>query len=139
MGVPRGIRRLWVIGFALLAAGLLVVPLVSSEGARVLVLAGALVVTVAAGRVVSLGAAAPRGLRVFAWGVPVVLTLLALFATGLLAFFALVALEPHAVFLLLAMLWSPVLVLWVAFGIAVVVSRPRASSPVRPAIARVEE
>lgn len=145
MGVPRGTRRVWVIGLGLLAAGLLVVTMVSIEGAlgidvRVPVgtVAGALVVTVAAGRVVSRGAAAPRGLRVIAWGVPVLLTLLALFALGLSAPLA-SGLEPLAVFLLVAMLWSPVLILWIVFGITVVVSRPPRTSRVRRRDPRVEE
>ena len=147
MGVPLGTRRVLLVGLGLLAAGLLVVAMVSSEralgvdaSAPMVLVAGALVIAVAAGHVVSSGAAAPRGLRTIAWGVPVLPTLaLGVAPTGFLAPLALAGFKPSAVFLLLTMLWSPVLILWIVFGIAVVVSRPRTSSPVRPPIARVGE
>jgi hypothetical protein len=131
MVVPRGMRRVSLIGLGLLAAGPLVVAHISSErapgadaGAPVMLLAGALLMAAAAGRVVSSGAASPWGLRVIAWTVPVAPTLLALFVTGFVSLSAVAGFNASSVFLLLTVLWSPVLLLWTVFGVAVVVTRP---------------
>ena len=147
MGVPRGTRRLWVIGLVLLAAGLpdgplvstdgttpsvltwefvltvvgtlLVLPMDSSNGAMTALLTGEFVLMVAAGRMASPGAAAPAPSRLIAWSVPVVPTLLPILAPLALGLFLI---HPLGMYLMVLALGNAVAV-WTVFGIAVVVSR----------------
>ena len=131
-GVTTALRRLWLVGTALLAVGLLL-----PGGGAIVTAPALLVLALSAGTTAARGRAVSAVWRRLSWAVPVVPTLvLAGFVYWLFDGHS----DPMAVVLVLYVLGSLVLATWGVFLLAMLVDLLRHHlSPVRRGTSRVEE
>jgi hypothetical protein len=131
-GVTTALRRLWLVGAALLAVGLLL-----PGGGAIVSAPALLVLALSAGTTAARGGAVRAAWRWLAWAVPVVPTLvLAGFLYWLLDGHS----DPMAVVLVVYLIGSLVLTTWGIFLLALLVDVLRRNlSSVRRGTSRVEE
>jgi hypothetical protein len=131
-GVTTALRRLWLVGAALLAVGLLL-----PGGGAIVTAPALLVLALSAGTTAARGRTVRAGWRWLSWAVPVVPTLvLAGFVSWLFDGHS----DPMAVVLVFYVLGSLVLATWGVFLLAMLVDLLRHHlSPVRRGTSRVEE
>ena len=131
-GVTTALRRLWLVGTALLAVGLLL-----PGGGAIVTAPALLVLALSAGTTAARGSAVRAAWRWLAWAVPVVPTLvLAGFVHWLLDGHS----DPMAVVLVVYVVGSLVMLTWAMFLLAMLVDLLRRNlSSVRRGTSRVEE
>ena len=131
-GVTTTLRRLWLVGTALLAVGLLL-----PGGGAIVTVPALLVLALSAGTTAARGSAVRAAWRWLAWAVPVVPTLvLAGFGYWLFDGHS----DPMAVVLVVYVIGSLVLTTWGVFLLALLVDLLRRNlSSVRRGTSRVEE
>lgn len=105
-GTTSRLRRLWLLGVAMLVVGLLV-----PGGGAVLAAPGVITLAAAAG-ISAARKSSPRGLLALAWAVPVVPTAT---AGGFTAWLVLQRSDPLAVYLFATLVGALVLATWLAF------------------------
>ena len=131
-GVTTALRRLWLVGAALLAVGLLL-----PSGGAIVSVPALLVLALSAGTTAARGSAVRAAWRWLAWAVPVVPTLvLAGFVYWLLDGHS----DPMAVVLVVYVVGSLVMLTWAMVLLAMLVDLLRRNlSSVRRGTSRVEE
>jgi hypothetical protein len=130
-GVTTGLRRLWLVGAALLAVGLLM-----PGGGAIASVPALLVLAVSAGTTAARGQGVRPPWRWAAWAVPVLPTLV---LAGFVSWLYHGHSDPMAVVLVFYVLGSLVMVTWGVFLLAMLVDLLRTLSSVRRATPHVEE